>query len=175
MSPPPPTCLPSSHPGSQLPRLHPDSTMAISWFVGQRVSPHSLFNGWEAANTHVGHWGHWYITLTWPEVGCLAEYKYQICSHIYFTTSPPARCSLPNRHPSSLLWHSECSRWKNHSLSRVCCCRSRTGSPAGTGKGRKEEKGGAYSACIDMQQTSVVEQRPLSTYWESRPADRVVD
>lgn len=31
-------------------------------------------------------------------------------------------------------------------------------------KGRKEEQGGAYSTCIDMQQTTVLEQRPLSMY-----------
>lgn len=124
-------------------------------------------------------------TLHWPGQRRAAWPNTNMLSHLLHCAgaAPNPPCpwpcfSLSNHHPSSLLWYSESSRWENLSLSWSLCCWSSPVAMAGPGN-RKDGggggRGGGRSSFIDMQQTAVAEQRPLSTYWESRPADRVVD
>lgn len=110
-------------------------------------------------------------TLHWPGGRRAVWPNANILSHLHCARAAPnprrPLTSLSNRYYSSLLWHSEYSRWENPSLSWSSCCRS--GPVANASPGNRRGGGaGDHSPFIDMQQTAVVEQRPLSTYWKRR-------
>lgn len=114
----------------------------------------------------------------WPNTNMLSH----LLHHAWAVLNPPCPwpcCLHPLKSPSflpSLAFRNPAGETVRLPFIFPEACSARAGlSVAVTSLGNGREGGGGRSSFIDMQQTAVAEQRPLSSYWESRSADRVVD